>query len=93
MLFLEEFWRGNITPGEKRYRPGSDYSKAFRTLEHCENHMKEHLSEDDWKIFERFKNAAQEIGSLSDCDNFVEGFRMGAMVMLDILFPHNPINS
>ena len=56
MLFLEEFWRGNISPGEKRYRPNSDYSKAFRTLEHCENHMKEHLSEDDWKIFEQFKN-------------------------------------
>lgn len=92
MLFLEEFWRGNISPGEKRYRPNSDYSKAFRTMERCEEYMKEHLSEEGWKLFEQFQDAEREVSCLSDCDNFIEGFRMGVMVMLDVLLPHNSIH-
>ena len=54
--------------------------------------MKEHLSDEDWKLFEQFQDAEREVSCLSDCDNFIEGFRMGVMVMLDVLLPHNSID-
>ena len=85
MLFLEDFWKGNATPGEKRYRPNSEYSKPYRTMEHSEKYMKEHLDDEALKVFEEFVNADQEINCLSDCDNFIEGFRIGVMMMLDVL--------
>lgn len=50
-----------------------------------EKYMKEHLSEEDWKVFEQFADAEQEASCLSDCDNFIDGFRMGVMIMLDVL--------
>jgi hypothetical protein len=90
MLILEEFWRGNVSPGEERYRPNSDYSKAFRTMERCEQYMKEHLSEEGLKIFEQFQDAEREVSCLSDCDNFIDGFRMGAMIMMDVFVSYKP---
>ena len=47
--------------------------------------MKEYLSEEDWKVFEQFADAEREASCLSDCDNFIDGFRMGVMIMLDVL--------
>jgi len=35
MLFLEDLWYGNISPGEERCRPNSEYSKAFRATTLC----------------------------------------------------------
>lgn len=85
MLFLEDFWKGNAAPGEQRYRPNSQYAKAFQTMERCDQYMKDHLDAEALKVFEEFTQAEMDANALSDCDNFIEGFRMGAKVMMDIL--------
>ena len=43
------------------------------------------LSPEDWKVFDEFVNAEMEANYLSSYDCFVDGFRMGAKLMLDIL--------
>ena len=85
MLFLEEFWYGNISPGEERCRPNSEYSKAFREMEKCENQLKEKLDAEGWETFQQFTKAQMEASSLSDCDSFISGFRLGAKVIMDVL--------
>ena len=88
MLFLEDFWRGNTSPGDTRYNPKSEYARVYKTIERCEEHMKKILSPEDWKIFDEFITAEMEASCLSDYDCFVDGFRMGAKIMLDILEGH-----
>ena len=54
-------------------------------MERCDQYMKEHLGPEALKVFEEFVNAGMEVGCLSDCDNFIDGFRMGAKMMMDVL--------
>ena len=84
MLFLNKFWKGDASPGERRYQPHSEYAKAYQTMERCDQYMKEHLDPEALKVFEEFVNAGMEVGCLSDCDNFIDGFRMGAKMMMDV---------
>ena len=79
MLFLEEFWHGNISPGEGRYHANKEYSKQ------CEDDLKKRLSPENWELFIKYQDAEREVSCLSDADNFIEGFRMGAKVIMDVL--------
>ena len=85
MLFLEEFWYGNISPGEERYHARKEYSRLLNTMEQCEDHLKAKLSKEDWEIFVKYQDADREFGCLEVGDNFMDGFRMGAKVILDVL--------
>ena len=85
MLFLEDFWKGDATPGEKRFRPNSEYSNVFQTLERCEDYLKTHLEGEALRVFEEYAKAELDISCLSDCDNYIEGFRTGAKMMMDVL--------
>ena len=85
MLFLNEFWNGNISPGEGRYHPSEEYSKAWRVMEKCEEQLKARLSEEDWDWFLKYQDAEREASYFTDTDIFIEGFRMGAKVIMDVL--------
>ena len=50
MLFLEEFWNGNISPGEERYHSRKEYSKMLNIMEQCEDHLKAKLSQEDFEV-------------------------------------------
>ena len=85
MLFLEEFWNGNIAPGEGRYHSKKEYREAWKLVESTEEQLKERLSPDDWKLFTQYQDAERCAGCISDADIFIEGFRMGAMMIMDVL--------
>ena len=85
MLFLEEFWNGNISPGEGRYHSKKEYKEAWKLVEDLEDQLKEQLSSKDWELFTKYQDAERGAGCISDADIFIEGFRMGAMVIMDVL--------
>ena len=85
MSFLEAFWQGEITPGEGRYRPNYGYAKPMQIMEQAEAELKVALSQEEWNLFQQYTEALQTVSSLSDCENFIEGFRMGARMMMDVL--------
>jgi len=85
MSFLEAFWKGELTPGEGRYHPNNGYAKPMQIMEQTEAELKAALSPEQWQLFRQFVDAQQEVSSLSDCENFIEGFRMGARMMMDVL--------
>lgn len=64
MLFLDKLWKGDIAPGEGRYHPAPDYSKAILTMERCEETLKSHLNEEDFKTFREFADAALDSACL-----------------------------
>ena len=85
MLFLEEFWNGNIAPGEGRYHSKKEYKEAWKLVESMEDKLKEQLSSEDWEVFTQYQEAEAKAGDIEDADIFIEGFRMGARVILDVL--------
>ena len=89
MLFLEEFWAGNIAPGEGRYHSPKEYKEAWKVLEQTEDTLKERLTQEEWELFTRYQDAERTAGCISDADIFIEGFRMGARFIMDVLLPLN----
>ena len=87
MLFLEDFWKGRITPGEECYRPNREYSRLMQVIEQCETHLHTSLKPEDWAMFQKYVQAEQSSRSLSECNNFIDGFRYGAKMMNGIVFP------
>ena len=85
MLFLDEFWNGNISPCEERYHPNAEYNKRLRIMEQCEDQLKEKLSQEEWKLFVKYQDAERELSCLEGSDDFIDGFRMGAKVIMDVL--------
>ena len=85
MFFLDKFWKGDIVPGEGRYHPAMEYSKAIQTMERCDDTLKSRLSDEDYLVFREYADAALEAGSTESCDNFIDGFRLGTLMMMDIL--------
>ena len=44
------------------------------------------LTEKQKEIFEDYMTAQREVNVLTDCDTFCMAFKLGAKIMLDILF-------
>ena len=44
MLILEDFWRGNICPGEAKMRPHEEYALCFKRIGKCEDALNSVLS-------------------------------------------------
>ena len=88
MLFLEEFWRGNIAPGEGQYHSKKEYKDAWELVSQTEDELKERLTAENWKLFTKYQDAERRAGVIADADTFIEGFRMGARMMLDVLGAH-----
>ena len=85
MLFLEDFWNGNISPGEGRYHSKKEYKDAWRLVESMEDQLKEQLPQEHWQLFTQYQEAEARAGDIEDADIFVEGFRMGARAIMDVL--------
>lgn len=85
MMFLEKFWKGDIAPGEGRYHPAPEYTKIIQTMERCEETLKRRLNEENFKTFREFAEAALNSACMESCDNFCDGFRIGALMMMDVL--------
>lgn len=85
MLFLKDFWYGNISPGEGRYHSKKEYKDAWKLVESMEDKLKEQLSPEDWELFTKYQDAEGKAGDIEDADIFIEGFRMGALIVMDIL--------
>lgn len=85
MLILKDFWNGNITPSEGQYHTKKEYKASWKLVESMEEQLKERLSKEDWELFTKYQDAERDAGCLSDADIFIEGFRMGARVIMDVL--------
>ena len=85
MLCLEEIWNGNIAPGEGRYHSKKEYKDAWRLVEQTEDELKERVTAEDWELFTRYQNAERGAGVIAAADIFIEGFRMGARAIMDVL--------
>ena len=85
MYFLDKFWKGEIAPGEGRFHPNREYTKPVQVMERCDNTLKAQLSQADYKTFREYAVAALDASTAESCDSFVEGFRLGVLMMLDVL--------
>ncbi len=82
---LEELYYGNINPNEQIFIKDSQYGKAMKIISGNEEKLTGLLEGKGLDLFLDFVNAQSEVNGITAVENFINGFRIGALMMLDIL--------
>lgn len=85
MYTLDKLWRVGFAPQERYIREGSEYHKISRQQSDIEDKFWRELSAEGKKAFDEYCYKQSELNTLSESDAFVQGFRLGAKIILDVL--------
>ena len=82
---LEDFYYGNIVPGERQMAPNSELKWAAERVTRYERLLTEQLDEPKRTILEKLVRAQHEIDSITALENFILGFRLGTRMMAECM--------
>ena len=82
---LEELYFGNINPNEKKFIRGTRFDRAMQTVGDNENKLTELLDGKEKKLFLDLVNAQSEINGATAVECFIEGFRLGARIAIEVM--------
>ena len=85
MYVLEKLWHEGLTPDEKYTRKGSEYHKILLRLSAENDRMCEELTEKGKAHFEAYQDIQSELSAVAEREVFIEAFRLGARLVLDIV--------
>lgn len=85
MQVLEDLYMGNIHPSERRFKKGSQYSRALNEVVKAGDALNGTLTEKQKEQFEAYMTAQREVNMLTDYETFIYAFRLGAKIMMDVL--------
>lgn len=84
--FIREFYYGNLTPNDRDMPRDSDIDQACRAFCEAEAALVAALQNEPEKAtLAALLRTHGEIVGISERDGFCNGFRLGALAMLDIL--------
>ncbi len=88
MNILEDLYYGNISPNEKCFKHQPNYVKFAEIVAGNEEKLSDFLSnlpnaEQQRHQFEQMINAQIEISGFLELERFIEGFRLGSVLMLE----------
>ena len=84
MTTLENFYFGNINPSE--YRQNKDTRKKLSEMTELLDELKALLTDEQQReILEQIDNRQLSLIAFSERDAYLEGFKMGARMMIEII--------
>ncbi len=83
MFVLNRLWRGDISPSQRTVPKDSEYAKVLSRLSAVGRQMNEKLTPETRPLFEDFQKTQADLNGIECEEVFIEGFRMGAQMMLD----------
>lgn len=85
MRILEELWYGNINDNSKLLKYNVKLTEMLNLLSRNADNLMENLSEKEKEAFEKYKDCSAEISQITECENFIKGFRLGALMMIEVM--------
>ena len=82
---LENFYLGNLTPSERQMPPRSNLQRAVNRVSQCERKLIEQLNDSEQALLKEMVDAQQDIDSITACENFILGFRLGVRLMAECM--------
>ena len=80
---LEDLYYGNITPCDKRIKPGTPLQQLLDEAEQCEERLAAKLDDAGKALFHRMADAENEASSTIALENFILGFRLGMRLTVE----------
>ena len=75
---LEDLYYGNISPSERRVRPGSCVKKLMQKQSDLEAKLNGSFTEEQRANFEQYLTVTADLLDANCLDSFITGFRLGA---------------
>ena len=85
MNTLEDLYYGNLFPQEKCAKLDDEVKELLKLLNRNEEKLTATLSEDQKETFEKYKDCNREISEISEREIFLNGFRLGARIIIDVV--------
>ena len=85
MNVITSLWHGNITPQEDGKNNSDAMKKVIRDMAKYHEVLHEGMTEEQQEILEKFDDVWSDYTSLSEETIFCYAFKLGAMLMLEIL--------
>ena len=85
MYLLRDLWYGNVTPGERLGRRGSEYMKLTEEAIEMMDRLIAELSPEGAKLLEELLDKQIVLHSITEEDTFIRGVRIGAQFILDVV--------
>lgn len=85
MSILNAIWHGKILPQQKNYNSNEKFARIREQMQNEYTLLIDEMPEAGKLHFENYEYLAMEIQTICDEENFVEGFRLGAKMMLEIM--------
>lgn len=86
MKILEDFYYGNIRPYERCVKKDSEYDRMRKEWQKFHEAFTENFSEDKMKKFNELIDLQGHMSEIVAAENYMQGFRHGAEMILDVLF-------
>lgn len=83
---IKELFYGNIHPFERDVPKDSEGDKLAKLTIRHENALRATLNESEAEILEKYKDAMTELSCLSECEGFINGFRLGVRLMAESFY-------
>lgn len=85
MTILEGIYNGKIIPSEQFVKEGGEYDRLMEQYSEQVKRLTELLDSEGRELLEEMQEAGMAMERISDKENFIEGFCLGARTMLEIL--------
>lgn len=83
---IKELFYSNIHPFERDVPKDSEGDKLAKLTIRHENALRATLNESEAEILEKYKDAMTELSCLSECEGFINGFRLGVRLMAESFY-------
>ncbi|MBQ8869457.1 MAG: hypothetical protein IJ027_07085 [Oscillospiraceae bacterium] len=84
MTILENLYNGNINVVERSIKKGSEYDRLDKLSLELENKFIKGKSKQEKELFEQILELIYGQEEILLTETFVEGFRLGAQIMLEV---------
>ena len=85
MKTLEDLWFNGIPDNKHGAATNKSCRELCELIERNERELIPLLSNEAKEVFEKLKDNLEELSQICECEIFVQGFRLGAGIMLDVL--------
>lgn len=88
---LEAFAQDNICTDSQYFSHDSDYGQIFERLVDTEGQLRDLLDEKGKELLEGLAKAQADINCITSTDRFVYGYRLGMLMMMEVLLSSNEL--
>ena len=85
MNTIQDLYYGRISPYEMSISTAPEYQKLKALADKNEDLLKETLSDEQKELLEKLIECITDISSISERDMFINGFRLGMKLMIDVM--------